>query len=407
MHAIPGLPQVSTRPDAVTVCVATCLREVEELREVWSSFAVTDIDSDIDYFMAVAGNDDYVIGPHVLHIRRAADHNLLVAARLQKLTLPLQLGYSVLGQITLRGLIVSFDGILGSQSRADEDLVFGCLRQSLRKGEADIVLMRNVDVGGDRYAAAMASTARLFRGYGQHASRRWVADIPGSFDEFLEKRSSKTRSKLRYYDRVLRKDFGNGLRVRRFERPVEMEELCRDMQAIASRSYQHGLGVAFSDSPIERALIRLGLAKGWHRTWMLYLDGRPVSFWTGVAYGNTFFVGTPGFDPDFAKYSVGRFTMLRMVEDLCADSNISRLDFGQGEAEYKSSFGRAVRLESEILLISARPYPMLLMMTHSLFSLVNNQARKFAAQSKWARHLKALWRRSKAPIVQSQPMSKL
>ncbi|MCV9967694.1 GNAT family N-acetyltransferase [Pararhizobium sp. BT-229] len=407
MHAILGLPQLSTRSDAVTVSVATSLREVEALRSVWSSFAVTDIDSDIDYFMTVVGNDDQIIEPHVLLIRRAADHDLLVVARLQKLTLPLRLGYSVLGEITLRALIISFDGILGSQGRADEDLVFSCLRQSLKKGKADIVLMRNVDVGGDRYAAALASTARLLRGCGQPASHRWVADIPGSFDEFLENRSSKTRKKLRWHDRALRKNFENGLQLRLFKRPEEMEELCRDMQAIASCSYQGGLGVGFSGTSIERALIRLGLAKGWHRTWILYLDGRPVSFWTGLAYGNTFFVGTPGFDPNFAKDSVGRFTMLRMVEDLCADSDISRLDFGQGDAEYKSSFGRDVRLEREILLISARPLTMFLMMTHSLFSVVNNQARKLAVKSKWVRHLKALWRRSKAPTAQSQPVSEL
>lgn len=399
MYAMSETLQAAARPDAVTLSVATSLQEVEALRSVWSSFAITDIDSDIDYFMTVVANDDQIIEPHVLHIRRASNRDLLVVARLQKLTLPLRLGYSVLGHVTVRALIVSFDGIMGSHNRADEDLAFDCLCQSLRQGRADIVLMRNVDVSGDRYAAALASTAPLLRGSGQPASRRWVADIPSSFDEFLKVRSPKTRNKLRRYDRTLRRDFENRMQLRLFKHPEEMEELCRDMQTIASCSYQGGLGVAFSSSPTERALIKLGLAKGWHRTWILYLDGRPVSFWTGTAYGGTFLVGTPGFDPDFAKDSVGRFTMLRMVEDLCADPNISRLDFGQGEAEYKSSFGRDIRLEREVLLISARPLPVLLMSAHSLVSIVNNLARKFAAQSKWARNLKALWRRSKAAAV--------
>ncbi len=403
MHAISGSLQVA-RPDAVAISAATSLPEVEALRDVWTSFTVTDIDADIDYFMAVVDSGDQIIGPHVLHIRRAADQDLLVVARLQKLKLPLRLGYSAFGHVAVRALIVSFDGILGSQNRADEDLVFSCLRQSLREGKADIVLMRNVDVEGDRYAAALAST--VLRGCGQPASHRWVADIPNSFEDFLKVRSSKTRNKLRRYDRTLRRDFENRMQMRQFSQPEEIEELCRDMQVIASRSYQGGLGVGFSNSPTERALMKLGLDKGWHRTWILYLDGRPVSFWTGVAYGNTFLVGTPGFDPDYAKDSVGRFTMLRMVEDLCADSNISRLDFGQGEAEYKSAFGRDVRLEREVLLISARPLSMLLMTTHSIFTFANNQARKFAAQSKWARHLKSLWRKSKTAPMAGQSVSK-
>lgn len=380
----------------MTVAVAATLGEVAALRSIWNSFSVTDVDADIDYFMEVVGNDNELVEPHVLHIQRSANHDLLVVARRQKVTLPLRLGYSTLGSITLRALIISFDGIFGSTSRTDEDLVFRLLRKSLKEGVADLVVMRNVDVHSDRYAAAIATTNPLLRGCGQSASHRWAADIPDTFEKFLEHRSSKTRKKIRWQDRALQKNFGNSIRLRLFDRLEDMEELCRDMRTIASLSYQDGLGVAFSGTPNQLALIRLGLTKGWHRTWILYLHDQPVSFWTGFAYGNTFFLGTPGFDPNFAKDSIGRFTMLRMVEDLCADHRISRLDFGQGEADYKMSFGRHVRLEREILISSRRAAPMILMMIHSMFSMANNLSRQLAAKSKWVNHLKMLWRQSKA-----------
>lgn len=385
----------------MTVSVATSLTEVEALRNVWSAFAVTDIDAEIDYFMTVVGSDHQIM-PHVMHIRRLNAPDLMVIARLQTVSMPLKLGYSVLGRISLRALVVSFDGILGTRNREDEDLAFYCLSQALKKGTADIVHMRNIDVGSDRYAAAVASTSLLMRSCGQPASHRWVADIPASYDEFLDNRSPKTRKKLRWHDRALKKSFKNNLQLRRFSRPKELSELCRDMQKIASSSYQGGLGVGFSGSPIEMALIRLGLDKGWHRTWILYLKDQPVAFWTGFAYRNTFYVNTPGFDPEFAKDSVGRFTMLRMIEDLCREPEITRLDFGQGEAEYKAAFGRNIRLEREILLTAARPLPFFLMMTHSLFSVVNNQARGLASKSLWVRNLKTLWRRSKASPEKSQ-----
>ena len=51
MYAMSETLQAAARPDAVTLSVATSLQEVEALRSVWSSFAITDIDSDIDYFM--------------------------------------------------------------------------------------------------------------------------------------------------------------------------------------------------------------------------------------------------------------------------------------------------------------------------------------------------------------------
>jgi hypothetical protein len=407
LHHNPGSPPLSLRSDGTTVSVATTLAEVEALRNTWNSFSVTDIDSDIDYFLSVVSHGDQQTEPHVLHIRRVAGHDLLVVARRQILKLPLRLGYSVLGTISLRALIISFDGILGSTCRADEDLVFRCLREIQKEGRVDLVLMRNIDVHGDRYAAAKVSTAWFLRGRGHPATRRWVADIPDTFEKFLENRSPKTRKKLRWQDRALQKAYGDGLQMRVFNRPEEMEDLCHDMQTVAARSYQGGLGVAFAKTPAELALMRLGLAKGWHRTWILYLNGRPVSFWKGFAYGDTFFVRTPGFDPNFVKDSVGRYAMLRMVEDLCADSTITRLDFGQGEAEYKSSFSRDVRLESEIMLTSAQPLAMLLMTTYSAFSGVNYQARELAAKSRWIHDLKMLWRRSKAPPRKVDRLSEL
>lgn len=401
MHSFFEASQVSTSSVATTVSVATSLTEVEALREVWSTFAITDIDADIDYFMTVVGADNH-IKPHVMLIRRQNASDLMVVARVQTVSMPLRIGYRVFGRVSLRALIVSFDGILGTRNRTDEDLVFDFLRRALKAGTADIVHMRNIDVGSDRYAAAVSSTPRLLRGCGQPASHRWVADIPRSYDEFLNNRSPKTRSKMRGHDRALRKCYESNLQLRVFTRPETLPDLCSDMMKVASLSYQRGLGVGFSRSPVEIALIKLGLKKGWHRTWILYLNEQPVAFWTGIAYRNVFLVDTPGFDPKFGKESVGRFTMLRMVEDLCRETEISCLDFGQGEAEYKSAFGRAIRLEREVLLTAARPLPILLMTTYSLFCVVNNQARGLVGKSNWVRRLKTFWRRSKAPVATDQ-----
>jgi hypothetical protein len=352
--------------------------------------------------MAVVATADQGIRPYVLHIHFEDGHDLLVVARIQRTALPLRAGYRTLGHVPLRALIVSFDGIMGTRDRTEEDVAFACLRQALSKGEADIIIMRGIDVASDRYAAAIASTPRLFQGFNPSPSRRWVADIPGSMDEFLASRSSKTRNTLRRHDRALRSHYEGRMEIRRFDQLHQMDEMCEAMRLIASRSYQHGLGVAFSGSPLQMALIRLGLEKGWTRTWVLFLDGSPVSFWTGMAYGHTFFIGTPGFDPDFAKESVGRFTMLRMVEDLCADPNSSLLDFGQGEAEYKSAFGRCVRLERGVLLVAPDLAALLRVTAYSSLAAINDQGRKLVQRLGWARSLKAVWRRNKTNAVQDR-----
>ncbi len=377
----------------------TSLAGVEALRPLWCTFEVSDIDSDIDHFMAVVANADKDVRPYVLHICLEDGHDLLVVARIQRVGLPLRVGYGVLGHITLPALIVSFDGIMGSRGRTDEDVAFACLRRALSNGAADVVIMRNIDAASDRYTAGAASTIRLLRGFSPPPSRRWVADIPDSFDGFLSTRSSKTRNTLRRHDRALRASYEGCIELRRFDQWHQMDEMCEAMRIVGSRSYQHGLGVAFSGSPLQMALIHLGLEKGWTRTWVLYLGGRPVSFWTGMAYGHTFYIGTPGFDPEFAKESVGRFTMLRMLEDLCADPAISLLDFGHGEAEYKSAFGRCARWERDLLLVAPRPVALLRMATYSSLAVLNDRARRLADRLGWTRSLRAMWRNKKAENV--------
>jgi len=379
-----------------TVTVATTLDDVEALRDVWSSLHVDDIDSDIDYYMAVVRHADQVIRPHVVHIRREIGPDLLAVARLENLPVPFRFGYRLLGSATLRAIVVTFGGILGARNRYEEEIVLRHLMKDLDKGVADLILMRNVNVDSTLHMSALAAAGWMQRSHAQPVSRRWMAVIPDSMERFLETRSAKTRGNLRRHDRQLVAEFGDRMKLRRLERPEDQEDLFRDMEIVASKTYQRGLGVGFSGTPMQRALIELGLARGWYRTWMLYLDDRPVAFWNGFGYGGTFQIGTPGFDPDLSKASVGRFTMLRMLEDLCADPAISELDFGHGEAEYKSSFGRAVRSESEVMLTASRPWPILIMLAVSALSFANNTVRRIVENSEWGRRLKAGWRRRMA-----------
>ncbi|HEU4986900.1 MAG TPA: GNAT family N-acetyltransferase [Rhizobiaceae bacterium] len=381
---------------AASVTVATTFEAVEKLRPAWQSLSIAEIDSDIDYFLTVVRHAGEILAPHVVHIRRPGRPDLMAVARLENLPVPFRFGYSTFGRATFRAIVLAFGGILGAQNREDEDLVIHHLLASLEKGDADLLLMRNVLVDSSLYAAFMRAVSPLRRANGQPMARRWIGDIPDSFDKFLEIRSSKTRGNLRRHERQLMKEYGDRLRLRRFTRPAELPELLRDMETVASRTYQRGMGVGFMGSALDKGLMRLGLEKGWYKAWMLYLDERPLAFWMGMAYGGTFFIGTPGFDPEYTKDSVGRFTMLKMIEDLCADPAISRLDYGHGDAEYKAAFGHCAGFDSDVLLGSRRPRAILVLMAYSALSLLNNRAKHMIEDTSWGRRLKVALRRSHA-----------
>jgi CelD/BcsL family acetyltransferase involved in cellulose biosynthesis len=264
--------------------------------------------------------------------------------------------------------------------------------QPLERGEADLLLLRNLDVAGTLRMAASASCGWLRRSHAEEISGRWMVKLPGALDELLASRSAKTRSTLRRHERKLQSEFGERLRLRRFENVQDMQELQAGLEHVSARAYQRGLGAGYSNSPLDNALLELTLRQGRHRTWMLYLDNRPVAFWMGTICGGTFAIGTPGFDPDFARESFGRFTMLRMLQDLCVDPSIDLLDFGHGEAEYKSAFGECMRTETGIILTSRRALPIAATQLSSALSLINNQGRRLVRDAEWGKKLKKKWR---------------
>lgn len=376
-----------------SVTIARTREAVEALREVWAASKIADIDCDIDYFLAVAGSAEQVIGPYVVHISRPDAPDILVAARLENLPVRLGLAYWNTTRVRMRAIVVAFDGILGARGPDDEAIAIATLRGLIDGGAADLLLMRNVDPHSTLHEAATNGVNALRLALAQPVDRLWAASLPGTFDAFLSTRSAKSRSSFRREDRLLNEEFGELLRLRRFERPGELEELCRDMERVAARTYQAGLGAGFANSPMERALVSLGLDKGVYRCWMLYVGERPVAFWAGMSQGSTFYPTTPGFDPDFTKHSIGRYTMFRMIEDLCADERISRISLGRGDAKYKTEYAAVTRMATDVWLAARRPLPMMLVGALSLTATINRHGRRVAENLKWSGHLKSSWRR--------------
>jgi len=376
-----------------SVTIANTPEAVEALREVWSGLAVKDIDSELDYFLTVAANAKQVLSPYVVHVRRGAQPDLLVVARLENLPVPLKVAYWNLGSARLKAIVVTFKGVLGTCGRDDEALVMTELHRLLDQGAADVLLMRNVDIPGSLHAAVVGSVAGLRLARAQPVDRLWTIPLPASLDMFLADRSAKSRRSFRKEDRVLHEKFGDRLRLRRFRRPEEIDELCRDMERVSARTYQRGLGAGFSNSQMDRALIAHGLAKGSYRCWMLYAQERPVAFWAGFAHGCTFFAVTPGFDPDYAKLSIGRYTMFRMIEDLCEDPSISQVDFGRGDAQYKEEYATVSGQATDVWLAARRVWPILVINALSVSSMVNRQGKSWIVRFNATHRIRTILRR--------------
>jgi len=87
---------------------------------------------------------------------------------------------------------------------------------------------------------------------------------------------------------------------------------------------------------------RLGLERGWLRLFILRLDGRPAAALHGYQYGGVFSFYQAGFDPAFAKQSVGLVTMALAIKS-AIEEGADEYDLLHGDEPYKYQWAGKTR----------------------------------------------------------------
>lgn len=143
-----------------------------------------------------------------------------------------------------------------------------------------------------------------------------------------------------------------------FER-VEREDRRRDVLANLFRLHNlrwhdRGGSEAF-DAPEVRAfhedVSRTALERGWLRLFALHLDGEPAAVLYAFRYGPSFYFYQSGFDPRFARQSVG-FVTLGLSIRSAIEEGAAEFDFLHGDEAYKFHWAHETRV-----LARAQAYP--------------------------------------------------
>jgi CelD/BcsL family acetyltransferase involved in cellulose biosynthesis len=322
---------------ALTVRTVTTLDDVEGLRSAWERLQGHSLPADIDYFLAVARNHPQVVRPNVIVVERGQDVIAIVAVYLQRGWIVHRLGPWNPYRPTVSAFATAYRGFLGEQTPEVLTLVFGELLRSVERHEADAIHLRYVEP-----ASPVATMARA-AGHGLRRERlvpirsHWALSLGSTLDETLTRAcSATTRESLRRTIRKLERAFEGRFELKVFSDPATAEQMFADLDAVGSRSYQRHGDDVFGPRDLDRALISLGLEKGWYRAYVLYLDDIPAAYWTGYAYGGAFgWRGDTGYDPRFREYGPGTYVLLRLIEALSEDPEITTFDFGGGDVDYK------------------------------------------------------------------------
>jgi len=339
------------------VRVARSVAEVESLREAWTSMRRDSVQTDLDYFLWSLREEPQVVRPHVLAVERDGRTEAIVAARLLDVRLPCRIGYSTVYAPAVRAICVLHDGLLGRADPVTTAAVLDELLAGLERREADVILFRQLELDSALHRAATARATFATRQHAVRTDLRWEIELPPTPGEYLASLSSATRKGARRTSSRLEQQFGDRLSLRIFREPADLDVFFRDVETVAARTYQRRLGVGYLGDAQQRARLEMLMEHGWFRAYILCLDGRPIAFELGELYRGRFRSLAGGYDSGHGHQRVGAHLLIKTIEDLAADGDVSVFDFGLGDAEYKSKLAHLSREEADLLLFARRLRP--------------------------------------------------
>jgi Acetyltransferase (GNAT) domain len=376
--------------------------EVERLRPFWTSWQ-DQPNADIDFYLWTMRSLPQVERPHILVAYRADTPEAILVGRLERGSISAKIGYRSIVSVKSRMMTFIRGGYLGNTSPQNSDLLVRAIFSSLRKGEADVAFISHINAESSIVKAAEKLQSFVSRDYlpGTDIHRRMV--LPSSGHEVYQHLSPKVRKNLRWQEKKLLNAFEGSVDVRCFRADEDIPGMCRDLEMIAEKTYQRGLGVGFRDSPPMRERLRLVAEKGWMRNYVLYLRNIPVAFWMCTLYRGTLHSDFMGYDPAYAKLSPGMFLIMKVIEELCSggqEESVQGIDFGLGDAQYKEVLGTSEGRDITFFLFSLSAKGIGLNLIRTPPMLLDRLLSRFVHKLGIANRIKRIWRDS---VIREEP----
>ena len=177
-------------------------------------------------------------------------------------------------------------------------------------------------------------------------------DLSGTYAEYLDKFSSKSRWTLR---KKLGKfaEFSGGATDWRVFRYEEMDEFHRLASGVSGKTYQSRLlssGLPDAEG-LARELSRYSDARGY----VLLHAGRPVAYLFCPARDGNLLYEHVGYDPEYQRWSPGSVLQALALESLFGEGGFRTFDFTEGDGDHKRFFAnRSVPVPTCIISGSRR-----------------------------------------------------
>ena len=227
------------------------------------------------------------------------------------------------------------------------------LRESLE--ENAVVFMESIpnDVEFYHWISSDTSFLRYFicRTHGSLYHHRFIK-MDGSYEQYLKQLSSKTRSDLiRTRKRFTSRN--SDWSVRCYQQVEEVDEFLDHAVVVSKKTWQYTeAGGGLRNNKVLRERFCMTAELGWFRSYILFVNERPIAFQVGHLFQGTFHAQEIGYEPAWAKQQVGIFLHTEIVQDLFScNKPIKVFDFGNTDTIHKQRLSNFSREEGFVYLL--------------------------------------------------------
>lgn len=210
---------------------------------------------------------------------------------------------------------------------------------------------RMESVPSERAAELQSRLPDMISGRRQSYPRHYI-DMSLGYDAYLQQFSGKTRSTLRRKAKKVAALHDSSLDIREYHSADALAEFFPLALALSSRTYQDKyLDAGLPDDAAFQKEAMLAAGRDAVRAYLLFVGGQAVSYLYLPIVGETVRYDYLGYDPDFARHSVGTVLQMVALERLMAEDRYRWFDFTSGDGAHKRLFATGqVACESFLML---------------------------------------------------------
>jgi CelD/BcsL family acetyltransferase involved in cellulose biosynthesis len=289
-----------------------------------------------------------------------------------------------------------YGGLLGESSTESCLVLIRSIVQSLREGEADFAFFNFLHNDCSLLNWSRTLPGMLSRDFFPATQPHRGMQLPRTPEKLYDNLPSKQRKNQRWQAKKFEKAFPGELEIRCFQEPAVLDRMFADVEVVAKKTYQRGLGVGFVDDLEMRERISLAAKSGWLRAYMLYVGANPCAFWIGNVFQDTFYSSYMGYDPVYMQYSPGMYLIMKVLEQFCGGDKSQRLqtvDFGLGDAQYKQVLGDISWEETSTYIFAPTLGGYSLNLLRAPVAFLNGFAKKALERTQVLMKIKRTWRR--------------